>query len=521
MCGCIEKGGNIMSYTVKARTATYIGHEAENGVVEFLGIPYAKPPRRWKRAESLEPSDEVFLADKDCPAAWQPCYDVEWDEAPPMSEDCLYLNLWTKNLEEKKKAVMVWIHGGSYISGSARKGCFGGIYWGENLVRNNPDIIYININYRLNAFASLDFSKFDKTGEFADSTNLQTYDQIEALKWVHENIEAFGGDPENVTVFGQSAGGMSVAALLCIKEANKYFKNVICESTALSEAYIKTKSAAAKMAETFYEALDAKSMEDMLSRSPEEIRDAGIKHMMHYGFDSRYGAYSPCWGYGIFPENPIEALKKGAADGKNLMIGTVSGEFDTVGSTMDTDALKKTAISVCQGKLTDEMCDRYFKNDLKRDEHETWQDLWNDMLLREGSVSVGEAHATSGGKVYMYYIQYMDKNAKLRPQHCFEIPYINDKTDAASYMDKNSGEPVQGQNPSPLLQKRIQSCWTNFAREGNPNNDSLTVKWPVYSSANRYTMVIDKEWYIEKGVRNEDMEICIEIRNLLKSEKND
>lgn len=213
--------------TAKAKTGTYEGFEDDSGVINFLGIKYAQIPGRWKRSVIVPDSDEHIDAKEFGPICWQSEMPEEFTQGLPRSEDCLSLNVWTADVDTKGRPVMVWIHGGCYMSGSNRVP----YYCSDRFCADCPDIVFVNINYRLGAFASMDLRSLDPDNEYELSTSLNTLDQCVALKWVHENIEAFGGDPGNVTVYGQSAGSFSTATLMLVPEANQYFQKAICESS--------------------------------------------------------------------------------------------------------------------------------------------------------------------------------------------------------------------------------------------------------------------------------------------------
>ena len=181
---------------VKCRNGIFVGAE-KNGAVSYIGMPYAKPPvgtLRWKAPEQPTPSDEIFIADKPSVMPLQILGGGKKFDASKVGEDCLKLNIWLNpNNTDKKKAVMVYFHGGAYMRGNINSALLNG----EN---------------------------------FPDSTCLGLLDQIQALRWINENISGFGGDPDNVTIFGHSAGGSSVSFLMSMPEARKYFNRCIAQS---------------------------------------------------------------------------------------------------------------------------------------------------------------------------------------------------------------------------------------------------------------------------------------------------
>ena len=190
--------------TVKTRYGTFSGFLDENGVKTWLGIPYAKPPvgkLRWQLPQPLKPSDKSFDAKEFGASAIQEDDKLELASQNRQSEDCLTLNIW-KHSEKKNLPVMVFIHGGSFMHG----GTSDPTYSGTNIAKAH-DVIVVTFNYRLNIFGFMNFNLIDPA--FADSGHLGMSDQIAALQWVKENIAEFGGNPDNVTIFGESAGSIS------------------------------------------------------------------------------------------------------------------------------------------------------------------------------------------------------------------------------------------------------------------------------------------------------------------------
>ena len=169
-----------------AKTGRYEGFLDDNGIVNFLGIRYVQTPERWKRAKALEPSNELIQAKEFGPICPQPIFPEEHPADTPLSEDCLTLNIWSADIDVKGKPVMLWIHGGCYLTGSNRIE----YYCNDKFCADCPDIVFVNINYRVGNFGSMDLSRFDENSEYAEAPNLQTFDQMDALRWVHENMSS-------------------------------------------------------------------------------------------------------------------------------------------------------------------------------------------------------------------------------------------------------------------------------------------------------------------------------------------
>ncbi len=203
-------------------------------VTAFLGVPYAAPPignLRWRGPQAVAAWAGVRHADKFGNICMQNAlkpgsfYQVEFYESPePMSEDCLYLNLWTAaSSSAEKRPVMVWIHGGGFVEGSGSLPSFNG----ENLARKG--VVIVTINYRLGVFGFLSHPELAMESPFHASGNYGMLDQLQALRWVKQNIQQFGGDPDNVTIFGQSAGASSVLNLCASPLAKGYFRRAIVQ----------------------------------------------------------------------------------------------------------------------------------------------------------------------------------------------------------------------------------------------------------------------------------------------------
>ncbi|MBQ6919938.1 MAG: carboxylesterase family protein, partial [Synergistaceae bacterium] len=225
----ITDGNYDRSLAVRCINGTFVGKKNEN-VIAYKGIPFVgKQPvgeLRWKAPVDVIPDDAVYEAYYN---GKSPCQVNDmWQKASlyVQGEDCLYLNVWKADDSGKKKPVMVWIHGGAFEVG----GTVETREEGTNFVKENPDIILVSVEYRLGVFGFFHLSHLPDGKDYPDAQNLGLMDQIMALKWVHENIANFGGDPENVTIFGQSAGGGSVSLLPLIEGSHKYFKRVIAQS---------------------------------------------------------------------------------------------------------------------------------------------------------------------------------------------------------------------------------------------------------------------------------------------------
>lgn len=485
---------------VKTETGRYKGFVDKNRVSNFLGIRYAKTPQRWKKAEPLDASNDIINADEFGAICYQPLYEEEHEKQTPMSEDCLTLNIWTADLKKKNKPVMIWIHGGCFISGSNRVK----YYCNDSVASECKDIIFININYRIGCFGSMDLSVFDKDGEYKDAPNLQIFDQMAAIKWVYENISAFGGNPDNITVYGQSAGSYSTATLLLIPQANQYISKAICQSSGYEKTQ-KTVSDSMAMGEEFIKLSGAKCIEELLELTAEEILEISLKIFENPRFPRAFG---PVRDGRLIPKEPYKALKNGVAKHVTLMAGTVSGEYDTSTYGMPDEVVKERIMESFGERISENTIQEYISNYGDRSLREAYMDLRNDMMIRMPVLTILESQCMAGADTYMYYIDYTPEGSDLRAQHMFEIPFINDKLDVPVHMDIDIDEPVQGKQPDRNLASQLQSCWIAFARTGSPRGEAIDIEWPEYTLEAKSTMVINNTgWNVEESVRKKDIEL--------------
>ena len=257
------------SLAVKCINGTFVGRRTD-GVIAYKGIPFVgRQPvgeLRWKAPVDVVPDDGVYEAYYfgKCPRQIESF--AQMGSLYVQGEDCLYLNVWKAEEDSvKKKPVMVWIHGGAYEIGGAAEPR----EEGTNFVKENPDVIFVSIEYRLSVFGFLHLSHLPDGGDYPDAQNLGMMDQVMALKWVHENIAAFGGDPDNVTIIGQSAGGGSVTLLPLIEGTHAYFKRVIAQSG--SPGFSRSTEQAIECTTELMEALNCRTVADLQKIDAEKM----------------------------------------------------------------------------------------------------------------------------------------------------------------------------------------------------------------------------------------------------------
>ncbi len=461
------------THAVKCVNGTFVGTE-ENGVASWLGIPYAKAPvgeRRFKAPEYVDASDRVFearyygkgahgsLGYGDC------MQQIE-------SEDCLYLNIWA-NADDKteKKPVMVWIHGGAYVVGSGSQIS----YSGANLVQKQSDIIMLTINYRLNMYGFMDFSSVPGGESFGTAPCNGLLDQAMALKWVHENIAAFGGDPDNVTIFGQSAGGGSVSILPVMKEANQYFQKVIAQSGSTGLAFPVGCEAAQGKTKALLEYTGCKTMDDIMALSEEALQKAYVEAV---------GKFTSCPYYGteVLPEAPIELYKKGYAKHITIMAGSTADEarlFMGEGQTLTLEEQKlfaQRAVGDAVPYLKEE--DRKYYEEFKRvcrfqEPGLIETEFIDELMFRVPMLQQLDAQSAFN-KTFCYYWSYPGSNPDIGAAHSVELLFVFDLRCAGT------GSAFNGTNIPEEIFSAVQQTWTNFARCGNPSTDQI--EWKPYSA---------------------------------------
>ena len=481
------------AHAVKCVNGTFVGTE-ENGVASWLGIPFAKPPvgvRRFKAPEYVDESDRVFEARYYGKRCYGQSEGGDYIQTLA-SEDCLNLNIWV-NTDDKteKKPVMVWIHGGAYVDGSGCQAC----YSGANLVQAHSDIIMVNINYRLNMYGFMDFSSVPGGENFKTAPCNGLLDQAMALRWVHENIAAFGGDPDNVTIFGQSAGGGSVSILPVMKEANQYFQKVIAQSGSTTLAFPVGCEAAQGKTKALLEYTGCKTMDDIMALSEEALQKAYVKAV---------GKFTSCPYYGteVLPEAPIELYKKGYAKHISIMAGSTADEarlFMGQGPMLSMEEQKKFAQRAvgdavpCLKEEDRKYYDKFHRVCRFQEPGLVETEFMNELMFRVPMLNQLDVQSAFNN-TFCYYWSYPSSKPDIGAPHSVEIIFV--------FNDRGAGtrSTFNGTNIADEIFTVVQQTWTNFARCGNPSTDQID--WKAYSADDQNVMVIagPGDLHIEQGL---------------------
>ena len=470
------------SCAVTCENGVFVGRQAGE-TIAYRGVPFAKPPvgkLRWKKPVAPDPDSRVYEAYYNGKTPIQTEWPSEVASYYPQGEDCLYLNVWVNpSVPVRDKTVMVFFHGGSYGWG----GTADPLYDGRNLITAHPDIILVTVGYRTGLLGFMDFSSVPGGEDFPDAPNLGIWDQVEALKWIHRNIAAFGGDPENVTIFGESAGGGSVSILPFIKEAKGLFHRVIAESGSVALTF--SKKECQDLTAKFLKVTGAKSMDDLVALSEDKLQFFNKDLNAYNNFPQRDGV--------LIPEDPYLPYAKGQTAHCDLMIGTNSNEINYWIGELGGIIPYRFGMPV---KLENDLKDLDPKKkklvkkfiQKKKKGHPLWKmtEFYNEVMFRLPAIRQAEEHCKHGGKAYMYYWKVPSTIPFRGACHAVELAYVFGNLKETIYTGREGRKDISD---------LVQRMWVNFAKTGNPS--TVPYRWPKYGRKYRATMIIDHSTHVE------------------------
>jgi len=499
---------------VQTRSGRVQGEES-GGIHVFKGIPYARPPvgeLRFRPPQPDEPWQGVREATAFGSIAMQNPSPLESlfgaAPKPAMGEDCLHLNVWTPGLDGARRPVMVWIHGGAFVTGSGSTPWYDGTTFATR-----GDVVLVTINYRLGAFGFLHLA--DAAGDsFAGSGNAGILDQAAALAWVRDNIAAFGGDPANVTIFGESAGAMSVGTLLGLPAATGLFRRAALQSGAAST--VQTRERANEVAAAMLEALGipAEDAERIRDVPAEELLAAQAKVSL-----AMAGAgglpFQPVHDGDALPRRPLDAVAEGSAAGISVLAGTTQDEARLFTS-FDPNATPKDEAELlarCVGLIGSEERSRAAVEAYRRARPEgslgdVWSAIMTDQIFRLPAARLLDAQSRQTDQTWMYLFTWATPafGGTLGSCHALEIPFVFnnlDKPGASAFTGAATPEMQQ-------LAETMQDAWIAFARTGDPNHPGLP-RWERYEPGRRATMVFNASCAAAEGAGCEQLALWEEV----------
>jgi para-nitrobenzyl esterase len=488
-------------------TAGKVSGYVRNGIFTFKGIPYAAPvagaarfhppqkPKPWAGVRSSMQYGQV------CPqvarAGWandEEAWLFSWDDGIP-GEDCLRVNVWTPGINDnKKRPVMVWLHGGGFQAGSGQELPS---YDGENLARRGA-VVVVSLNHRLGVLGYLNLAEIGGA-KYASAANVGNLDLVAALEWVRDNIAHFGGDPGNVMIFGQSGGGGKVSSLLAMPSAQGLFHKAAVQSGSglrMVQPTTSAKVAAAVLAEL---GLSASQLDQLHTLPVQQLMAAGaaaLRKVAPAGGPARvYNRQADRTGWGptvdgtILPQHPFDPAAPARSANIPMLIGTTLNEFTHGINNPNVDALTEAELAervkAMYGDRATQIIAAYRQAKPKAKPFDLFS-LISTVPTRQNAVVQAERKAAqNAAPAYLYLFTWQTPVLDARPRafHCAELAFVFDNIDRCVNMTGGGAE-------ARALAAKMSEAWIAFARKGDPNHPGLP-KWPAFTAEKGATMLFD------------------------------
>lgn len=504
---------SLTKTAVNVEEGTLLGY-LDHGIYTFLGIPYATA-RRFELPQKVAPWACIRDATRPGEIFPQtPTNRIAVDEffnphrQLSASEHCQFLNIWTPSIAgEKKRPVMLWLHGGAFTDGSSIEP----LYHGRNLSEKG-DLVFVSLNHRLGAGGFLDLSTFGDP--YRHSANSGIADLVAALEWIKTNIEVFGGDPGNVTILGQSGGGAKVLTLMATPAAKGLFHKAIVQSGAAPNLgmTLTDQTISRKVGQLTVENLGLSDQDiskiqelpyDVVAKAANDARErlfevTGIRH-----------AWGPVHNEYI-PVHPVGSEFAEQSKDIPLLIGSVLNEFTTIVRYEAVELMMDNRKTWDEAKVLSKLREKYgpkaeavlhaflkaYPNKMAADAY------FVDISFRRGALETAKKKAKqNGAPVFTYMFSYESQvfDGVGMAWHCAEIPYVLGNAERISTATGGGAEAKR-------LGDLASSAWINFAYHGNPNHNQIPT-WPPFSSEQGATMIIDSTWYVDYNHDQELMEL--------------
>ena len=485
------------------------------GIFTYKGIPYAKAqrfmapdkPATWKDVRSsmtygpVAPMDPTTTVNDE----FEFPFHHNWGYT---NENCQTLNVWTPGINDnKRRPVMVWFHGGGFTAGSYVELPS---YDGENLSRKG-DVVLVSVNHRLNVLGFLDLSAYGD--KYKSSPNAGLLDLVAALQWIKQNIAQFGGDPDNVTIFGQSGGGGKVTSLMNAPSAKGLFHKAIVESgsylSGFTEPSISKRVAAALLNEL---QLQPSQVDSLQTISYERLNAAGKKALSKVAAEMKTeGKTVPMFGLGwgpildgsFLPYQPTDSAAIEIAKNVPMLVGSTKNEFTPFIPGSRDITMENATINLQKkyGDKTDAYIAAVKKTYPETSKPSDYIDI--DVFFRPGTISHANLKAAPGAApVYMYLFSWQSPvmDGMYKAMHCMELPFVFDNIDKCEEMTGGGKEAY-------ALADKMSSAWINFARSGNPSAKKLP-NWPAYTQQTGATMIFDNKCEVKNNPDKELLSIA-------------
>ena len=462
----------------------------QEGSMAYLGIPYAKV-ERCMPPMPVEKWEGVRACDHWGPQAMQQTWGRQLSEDEMSEKNCCVLNVWTTSVNSqqstvntKLRPVMVWLHGGGFDSGTSA--------WNPGMRLAHKDVVVVSVNHRLNILGFLDLSAVSP--KYKDSGNVGMLDVVQALEWVRDNIALFGGDPSNVTIFGESGGGGKVGTLMCMPKARGLFhKAIIMSGTILN---VNNHDMTLQLGKAVLKELGISEQDvDRIKDVPyQQLYDAG-QRAMAASIGTRKPGTPMMWGFGPTPDGvtllqqPFQPTFPEFSSDIPVMIGTTFNELQRL--QYDQSMTKEQAREQLQKTFGDET-EAYIKAFAKAYPDYTPQDLLSiDWLFRPKTLITADAMASVNNKLYMYMFTWRSPVNK-GSVHGHELKFC------FNTLHHSPNELPQPTAADLKLADTMSSVWAQFAHNGNPNIDGLPA-WQPYTARNGELMVFDYDCLIRNN----------------------
>ena len=481
----ITDGNYDRSLAVKCKNGTLVGRKYGD-VIAFRGIPFVgRQPvgeYRWKAPVDAVPDDGVYEAYYFGTVPHQGVDPLQIGSLYPAGEECLYLNVWkAADAGTEKKPVVVWIHGGAFVAGSTAEPREEGTAY----VQENQDIVFVSIEYRLDAYGFLHLSHLPDGKDYPDAQNLGIMDQMMALKWIHENIAFFGGNPGNVTLIGESAGGCSVCLLPLVEGSHQYFQRIISQSG--SPFCTRSTEEAIACTDELMEKLGCRTVADLQKIDPEKMIEVSGSLLALRVFPERDGKYLPL--------NPYDEYQNGAAKDIAVLQGCNKDEGGyfafVMGEIYSAFAADRKAKKMAQLTEKERALAESFCNDEKNSspDYPGVTRLFEQIMFKAPLIRMSENQTMGGGKSYTYYFTPESSVPKMWCAHTIEISTV------FNHPEENL---ITGRRFDETFGKTLRRMWIQFAKTGSPSltadisPDGKAHEWPLYDLKDKRVMVFDE-----------------------------